>query len=266
MSSIIRLRLQFLATEKEIEIEEHATVDNLKNKVEESLSIPVDQQSLTVESRNIGVSTKTIVEIGLKDGSIVVVKRIRRVNGTAKSGGLSSLIKNNPMVKNMLKNPSAIKTIQEMFPDLKSEIEENSSLNMLMNNEGMEDELERFAADDDYMNTQMRNADITMAKLQNLPDGVRLMSSLAKDTGNLGMIKPSPGELKGGQTLTSKNNKAIPGKNAVNYLVEYRKQLLELKNIGFEDVKENIEVLKSVNGDLQSAQQVLIRKYEANLK
>lgn len=263
MSSIIRLKLQFLTTEKEIEINESDTVDNLKVKVQESLSIPIDQQSLTVENRNIGMSTKIIAEIGLKNGSTVVVKRIHRINGTIKGVGLNSLIKNNPMVKSMLKNPSTIKTIQEIFPELKNEMEENSSLNMLMNNEGMEDELERYAADDDYMNTQMRNADITMAKLQNLPDGARIMSSLVKDTSSLGMIKPSPGELKGGQALTAKNNKAIPGKNTVNYLVEYRKQLLELKNIGFEDVKENIEVLKSVNGDLQSAQQVLIRKYEA---
>lgn len=264
MSSIIRLKLQFLATEKELEIDQLATIDYLKTQIEELFSIPADQQSLLLENRSIGTANKSLSGIGLKDGSLVVIKKIHRIDGNAKGGGLNSLIKNNPMVKNMLKNPSTIKTIQEMFPDLKNELEENSSLNMLMNNECMEDELEKFAADDDYMNTQMRNADITMAKLQNFPEGVRLMSSLAKDTSSLGMLKMSPADLKGGQSLTSKNKKAIPGKNSINYLVEYRKQLLELKNIGFEDVRENIEVLKTVNGDLESAQQALLRKYKYN--
>lgn len=263
MTTPIRLRLQFLTTEKIVEIDHLETIETLKNVIEDILSIPSEQQSLSLENRNIGACTKTLSELGIEDGSIIVVKRIHRINGANKDGGISGFMKNNPMVKNMLKSPSTIKTIQEMFPDLKTEMEENSSLKMLMNNEGMEDELERFAADDEYLNTQMRNVDITLAKLQNSPDGVRLMSSLAKDTTNLSALKGTPADLKGGPTLTSKNNKAIPGSNSVNYLIEYRKQLLELKSIGFENVKENIEVLKSVDGDLQQAQQILISKYES---
>lgn len=258
----MKLMVQFLATEKEVEIEGDVPIDTLKTKIKDLFDIPVELQTLSLNGRNIGTSAKTLGEIGLEDGSVVMVKKQHRINGGG-GGGLGSFMKNNPMVKNMLRNPSTIKTIKEMFPDLKKEMEENSTLNAFMNNEGMGDELERFAGDDDYMKAQMKNIDITMAKLQNLPEGVRIMNSMAKDTSNLGMLRGPASELKGThQTLTAKNNKAIPGKNTVNYLIEYRKQLLELKNIGFENVKENIEILKSVNGDLERAQQKLLRKHE----
>lgn len=257
----MKIKIQFLASEIEAEIDVCDSIDTLKTRIEHLFSIPIDEQSLFFDDRNISTSSKPLSSLGLKDGSMIMVKRVHKIAGTMRSGGLSSLVKN-PMVKSMLKNPSTIKTMQEMFPGLKDEMEDNSSLKMLLNNEGMEEELERFAADDEYMNTQLRNADITMAKLQNLPDGIRLMNSLAKDAQGINLQMPML-DLRSGETLTAKNTKAIPGRSSKNYLVEYRKQLLELKNIGFENVKENIEVLKSVNGDLQSAQQTLLRKYDS---
>jgi len=261
MGSTIKLVVQFLATEKEVEIEKSSTIESLKSKIMSLFSIPVGQQSLMLNGRNIGTSSKSVVEIGLEDGSVVVVKKLHRIDGTSR-GGMGAFMKNNPMMKSILKNPSSIKAIKEMFPDLKKEMEENSSLNALMSNEYMEEELERLTGNDDYMKTQMKNIDITMAKLQNLPEGVRIMNSMAKDTSNLTMMRQPASELKGThQILTAKNNKAIPGKNTVNYLIEYRRQLLELKNIGFENVRENIEVLRGVNGDLELAQAELIRRY-----
>ncbi|XP_077301409.1 uncharacterized protein LOC143921984 [Arctopsyche grandis] len=118
-----------------------------------------------------------------------------------------------------------------------------------------------MAEDDNYMNTYLRNADITMAKLQNLPDGMRLMSSLAKDSMGLSNLQLPTADLKSGGHIYQKVEKAIPGKNRKNLLVEYRKQLYHLKNIGFEDVKENIETLKRFNGDLESALDALSSKY-----
>lgn len=257
----IQIKIQHLASIEEVELDPTDSLDVLKKKIREIYSIPVDQQSLTLGNRNIGTCSKQLDELGLKDGSVVVVKKIHRVTGKTRSGGMGSLIKN-PMVKSMLKNPQTIKSIQEMFPGLKDEMAENSSLNMLMSNEGLEDELERFAADDDYMNTQLRNADITMAKLGNLPEGVKIMSSLAKDTQNLSSFQVPPVELKGGEQLTKKNLRSLPGPSKKNSLVEYRKQLFELKQIGFENVKENVQILSSVDGDLQSALEILVKKYD----
>lgn len=257
----IQIKIQHLASIEEIELNPTDSLDILKKKIKEIYSIPVDQQSLTLEDRNIGTYSKQLDELGLRDGSVVVVKKIHRVTGKIRSGGMGSLIKN-PMVKSMLKNPQTIKSIQDMFPGLKDEMAENSSLNMLMSNEGLEDELEKFAADDDYMNTQLRNADITMAKLENLPEGIKIMSSLAKDTQNLSSFQVPPSELKGGERLTKKNLQSLPGQSKKNSLVEYRKQLFELKQIGFENVRENVQILNSVNGDFQSALEILVRKYD----
>lgn len=256
----LKIKIEFMALEKDLEVSPFDTVDTLKSTIEQVYDIPQEQQSLILDDRNITMGSKTLDELGIKDGSTVLVKKMHRISGKMKSGGINSIMKN-PMVKNMLKNPSTMKSIQEMFPGLKDEMEENSSLNMLMNTEGMEDELEKFAADDNYMNTQMRNADITLAKLQNLPDGVRLMSSLAKDSQSMGFLQPSV-ELKGGHALQERNDRAIPGKNSKNHLIEYRKQLSLLRQIGFGNARENIEVLKSVEGDLESAQKILIRRYE----
>lgn len=260
MKSTLRIKIEFLASENFIDVSPFDTVDSLKSFIEKIYSIPHDQQSLILDDRNITTGTKTLEELGIKDGSTVFVKKIHRISGKTSSGGIGSLMKN-PMVKNMLKNPSTIKSIQEMFPGLKDEMEENSTLNLLMNTEGMQDELDKFAADDSYMDAQMRNADITLAKLQNLPDGVKLMNSLAKDTQAMGFRQPAI-ELKGGKSLTEKNDKAIPGKNTKNLLIEYRKQLTLLRQIGFENSKENIDVLKSVGGDLEMAQDILIKRYE----
>lgn len=260
MKNTLRIKIEFLASENFIDVSPFDTVDSLKTSIERIYSIPQDQQSLILDDRNITMGSKTLEELGIKEGSTVSVKKIHRISGKVKNGGIGSLMKN-PMVKNMLKNPSTMKSIQEMFPGLKDEMEENSTLNLLMNTEGMEDELEKFAADDSYMDAQMRNADITLAKLQNLPDGVKLMNSLAKDTQSMGFRQPAI-ELKGGQQLTEKNEKAIPGNNARNFLIEYRKQLSLLRQIGFENSKENIDVLKSVGGDLEMAQEILIKRYD----
>lgn len=256
----MRITIQFLISEKDVEICDYDTVASLKAKIQNAFDIPVDQQTLLFEDRQIDTPSKSLNELGLRDGSTILVKKMHKVSGSVKKAGFSTIAKS-PMVKNMFKNPSTIKTIQEMFPGLKEEMEENSALKMLMNSEGMEDEFERFAADDDYMNMQMRNLDINMARLQNLPDGARMMNGMAKDVQNMAIQMPVA-ELRSGEELAEKNNKAIPGKNTRNSLVEYRNQLLELKNIGFENIHENLEVLRNVDGDLQMAQDVLIKKYE----
>lgn len=46
----------------------------------------------------------------------------------------------NPMVKGMVKNPEMIKSIQDMFPDLKEEMSSNKTLSMMINNGGLEEE------------------------------------------------------------------------------------------------------------------------------
>lgn len=256
----ISIKLQHLATIIEVEVSLVDSLESLKEKIEQAYEIPISQQALLLDNRNISTSTKSLAELGIQDGSTVVVRRIHRFTGAQKGFDISSLMKN-PMVKGMMKNPETIKSIQEMFPDLKDEMANNKTLSMMINNGGLEEEIEKMSIDSDYMNAQLRNADVTMAKLENIPGGINMMSGMIKDVEDpFKFMENGPGIASGNQ-LDRKMTKSLPGTSAKNSLVEYRKQLSELKQIGFEDVKENIEILCRVNGDLQAALDILLQKY-----
>lgn len=253
------IKVQHLADIKEIEINLNESINSLKARIEELYSIPVSQQTLILENRNISTSTKPLIELGLKEGSLVVVKKIHRFQGQSKPMDLSSIMKN-PMMKSMLKNPETIKSMKKMFPDLQENMEDNKTLNMLINSGGLEDELEKMTTDGDYMSTQLRNADLTMSKLENIPGGINMMSSMMKDVEEPFKWFKSGQTIKAGHEIDSRMTESIPGANKRNSLVEYRKQLYELKQMGFEDTKRNIEILKGVDGDLQAALEVLVRE------
>lgn len=254
----MKLKIEYLAEVKEVEISQFESIDMLKQIVERVLSIPRDELSFTYSDRSLNSTVKPLEDLGIKEGDVIVVKRMHKVKGKTGMNDLTSISKN-PMFKSLLKNPATLKSIKSMLPNMKDE-NEDSALNDLINMPGFEDELQRFAEDENYMSTQMRNADITMAKLENLPEGIKLMSSLAKDSRNLSNMQFARIDLKAGDVITAKNNSTIPGKNRTNYLVEYRRQLSELKSIGFDDVYENIAILKSVGGDLDRAIEKLCQK------
>lgn len=253
------IKIQHLADTREIEICLEESLQTLKTLIHEIYSIPPNQQTLIHEDRNISTSSKPLVELGLKDGSVITVKKIHTSTGQSKGLDLSSLMKN-PMMKSMLKNPETIKSMKKMFPDFQDDINENKTLSMLINNGGLEDELEKMADDGDYMSTQLRNADLTMSKLENIPGGINMMSSMMKDVESPFKRMVSTPEIRSGNEISNKMTGSIPGGNKKNALVEYRKQLSELREIGFENTRENIEVLKSVNGDLQAALEILIAR------
>lgn len=257
----IHVKIQHLATVKEAEMLPAATLLDLKRKVEELFAIPVAQQSLMLDSRSISTSTKALDDLGIRNGSLVVVKRIHRVRGQEKSMDISSLMKN-PMVKSMMKNPETMKSIQDMFPDLKEEMIQNKTLSMMINNGGLEEEIEKMSIDSDYMSTQLKNADLTMAKLENIPGGINMMSGMIKDVEDPFKMMNTGPDLKGGNKISEKTTESLPGKSKKNLLVEYRKQLSELKQIGFSNIKENLEVLTQVGGDLQQALEILVQRHD----
>lgn len=261
----IRIKVQHLASTKEISIQESETLGNLKKHVMDLFMIPVEEQALFLDGRSLRNSSNQIDELGLKDGSLVIIKRIRKIEGKDKDSSLNLLMKN-PMVKSIMKNPQSMASMKEsmsqMFPDLKQEMEENSSLNMLMNNGEMGEEFEKFANNEDYANIQLRNNDILLAKLENTPEGIRLVSGISKEAQNLSNLQGPSIDLKGGVNLTEKNQKAFPGKCKKNSLIKYRKELLFLKQIGYDKQIDNIEALNASNGDIQAATEILETKYK----
>lgn len=257
----VHIKVQHLASIKEVRVSLLETLQVLKKRIEELYSIPAGQQSLMLDDRNISTSTKPLNELGLREGSTVVVKKIHRFSGQAKGNDVASMMKN-PLVRNMIKNPEMIKSIQEMFPDLKEEMSQNKTLSMMINSGGLEEEIEKMSMDSDYMNAQLRNADVTMAKLENIPGGINMMSGMIKEFEDPFKTIQSGPNLKEGNKISSKMTASLPGSSKKNLLVEFRRQLSELKEIGFENTKENIEILSSVDGDLQAALDILVQKHD----
>lgn len=256
----MRIKLEHLSIEKEIEINSNETLYTLKTMIEELYSIPQDQQALYFEDRILSNHTKMLEDLGIKCGSMLKVKKVKKVTG-ASENGMKTLLKDS-MFKNMM-NSSTLENMKNMFPDLKEQMEENSSLKMLLTNDNMEEELSKFASNDDYANIQMRNNDVVMAKLENTPEGIRLMNSLTNEAGNLTMPKPCV-DLKKGSESTTKPDKPLPGACKRNLLIEFRKELLLLSQIGFDNAVDNITALQATNGDIEEATFLLENKYKNN--
>ncbi|KAG0441256.1 Ubiquitin domain-containing protein DSK2a [Dictyocoela muelleri] len=107
---------------------------------------------------------------------------LRSLNHSTKTdnSGFKSLI-SNPMVKNMFKDKDAMKSMIENMPGMKEELEKNSELRMMLNNPQMYEEIEKIAEDPEYMNQQLKNVDLAMQKLENIPGGLNMMNSLMND-------------------------------------------------------------------------------------
>ncbi len=255
----VTIKIQHLSSIKELEVDIHEDVNSLKGRIENYFGIPRSQQSLMAGGRNISTSLNTLHELGIKEGDLVVVKKIRHLSGKEQSIDMASMM-SNPMVKGMLKNPEMLKSIQDIFPDLKDEMTNNKSLNMIINNGGFEEELEKMSGNSEYMNQQLRNADLMMAKLSNIPNSMNMMSMMIKDVEDPFKSVINYPVLNGGCKVNEKIRTSVPGTCKYNLSVEYRKQLAELKEIGFDNIRENLEVLRRVEGDLQKALEILVKK------
>ncbi|KAI4292371.1 hypothetical protein PAPHI01_1645 [Pancytospora philotis] len=255
----ILIKIQHLTSVTEVEVCALETLQDLKKRIETIYAIPAAQQALMLDDRNISTSMKALNELGLRPGSIVVVKKIHKFRGQDAGMDMASIAQN-PMVKSMMKNPDFIKSIKTMFPDLQEESAKNKTLNMLLNSGGLEEELERMSMDGNYLNEQMRNADLAMAKLENIPGGINMMSGMYKELEDPFKMVLGEQKLNEGSAITSKMTTSLPGSSKRNLLVEYRKQLSELKEIGFTDTRENLRVLSSVDGDLAAALLILAEK------
>ena len=257
----VSIKVQHLATIKELTISLNDLPSTLKQKIETLFSIPSSQQSLMLDGRNISTAAKPLGELGVREGALVIVRKMHKFQGQSKSMDLGSIMKN-PMVKGMLKNPEMMKTLKDMFPDLEKEVEGNKTLSMMLQNGNMEEEFEKMANDADYMSSQLRNADVAMAKLENIPGGINMMSGMMKEAEDPFKALMSPGEstLKSGHKIDKRITTSLPGPSKKNYLVEFRKQIAELKELGFMNVEQNIRVLREVNGDIEAAVERLAEK------
>lgn len=253
----IRLTIRYRTDSIETRVMMTDTVECLKHKIQELTGVTVDSQVLVFNDRVLSDNNKELKELGLGNDCVVHLKKKAEAKKHGGKQDFTASMMKNPLVKNFLKNPDAMKSIVEMFPGLKEEMDNNPELRMMMNSPNLQDELEMFSANPEYMNTQLKNLDITMSKLENIPGGLNMISSMIKDVQDplSSALKDGMGrgyKVREGRRIDKPINEAIPGVHRQEgQLLKYKDKLAELKQIGFNDTKKNFMALIACNGDLE---------------
>ncbi|EIJ89480.1 hypothetical protein NEPAR06_2360 [Nematocida parisii] len=262
-----RIIIKHMQETVELDIDPSETVDNLKNKVGSKLSIEPYLLKLTHKGSILADPAKTMEALQIGNLSVVYAHKLEKSQGPSeineevyKQETLHSADKpgpmKNPAMKKLFSNPDIMKGLLEMLPELKNE---NPELRKLMESSEMLEQMSKIADDPEYMNTQMKNLDIAMAKLETIPGGFNMLRSMLKtqkDPSALLAEERDRTSFKEGTTDIQPSNQPVPnpwGKYNFNPILEYRKQVEYMKECGFTDVCSNIKLLIKHHGDVDNA-------------
>jgi len=255
----IRLTIRYRANAIKANVMGTDTLEMLKIQIQQMTGVSVECQVLLFNDRVLNDNNKELKELGVNTDCVLYLKKRMEMQGGGKKEDFSTSMMKNPLVKNFMKNPDAMKSIIEMFPGLKDEIDSNPEIRMMMNSSSLQEELEMLSMNPEYMNTQLKNLDITMSKLENIPGGINMISSMIKDVQDPLSASLKDGIIGGckvreGRKIDRPIHEAIPGGGGMkeeSQLVKYREKLAELKQMGFRDTRKNLDALIACNGDLE---------------
>lgn len=149
-----------------------------------------------------------------------------------------------------------LESMFDLFPALKKEVEKNKDLKEIVQSGNLQEEMEKMQSNPHYMKEQLKNVDIAMSKLENIPGGINMMSSMVKDVSDP-LTEIFRGKGKSFREGENRNEVIREPINAdrekVNYFVLYVEQLKVLREVGFFDVKRNVDALKKCDGDVENA-------------
>ncbi|ORD94390.1 DSK2A [Enterospora canceri] len=244
-----------------MEIRSNETVEDIKERAAALFQLQLAEVVLFYRNRSLNSDYKCCHELGIEEGVTIVVKRNVKVGEGRKESSMQEMLKN-PAMKNMLKNPNTLKSIKKMFlANEENEDVKTSQLGALLNEEGIEDELERMTENTEYLNSQMRNADLAMAKLENMPGGMNMMSSMLKDVEDP-LKRLQRKTYNAGSEMSTRQESFIPGKVKMNPHVQYRKQNASMIEKGFADGLMNIDALVKTGGNESQAIELVLEKLD----
>lgn len=260
----ITITVQFQNNRMPLLMDVHETLLTLKEKISKRINTPASDISVYYNNRYLTDDKKTIKELKIENNAVVYLKRRRREVEPGQKSDMTEQMLKNPMVKNMLKNPEVMKGMLESFPGLKKQINKNPELKMIMNNPNAIEEFEKLADNPDYMSQQLKNVDIAMSKLENIPGGFNMMNSMIKDVRDplTGLIAQNNGVsvCAGNQEV---QRKVIPNvwkkKKSENFFVKYRREISEIRKYGFDNINDIASALGKCGGDVDGAIDVLFK-------
>lgn len=181
---------------------------------------------------------------------------------------IHKLVPDDTTLHTAILSPSSVPTqnlesIVEMFPELKTQMEKNKQLKEFVASGNLQDEFDKMAKNPKYMNEQLRSIDLAMSKLENIPGGLNMMSSMVNEVSEpLNEIFTKKGKnVKEGVRIEDVNVQRV-GANKENLKLRYAVQLQELKSLGFADAGRNLAVLRTCDGDLENAICILAEENE----
>lgn len=249
----IKITIRYLSNNYSMEVDTNDKIESLCKSIERLLQIENSQQILSYNNRALTEYHRGIEEVGIQEGDVIYLKKRLMVKGEEKK---PSNMMSNPMVKGFLKNPDSMKNIMEMFPGLKEEMSNNSELRSMMKNGNIQEEIAHMSENPNYMNEQMKNFDLTLSKLENMPGGFNMINNMLKDVQDpissaLEDSLRGRNSYKEGTKIDNPITEPVPGASrGSNHLLRYKTELSFLRAMGFEDPKKNLNALVKHNGDL----------------
>lgn len=246
------------------------TLESLKKQVSDLVNLPLNELVLYFKDRFLTEDTKTIEELKIHENDVIFLKkRNLKVEPGQKSDMTKDLLKN-PMVKTMLKDPQMMKNMLKSLPGYEKEMKKNNELKKMLNNRQAIEEFEKIVDNPDYYDQQLRNVDLAMSKLENLPGGFNMMTSINRDFRdpftNMLSSHSLPLKVDGSFSKDPTNLPNIWGNNKKkNPLIKYRLEIKEIMNLGFTDINSVADALSSTNGDIDAALEILYEKQHRDI-
>ncbi|KAI5190685.1 ubiquilin [Nematocida minor] len=260
-----KVTVKYLQEVIEIEIGNEDTVETLKNKIEERINVQADGLRLTHKGGILSDTSKTMGALGIEDGAIIYANKMEKPTGPSEINGEvyhkpethpSAAMMKDPGMKKIFSNPDIMKGLLDMLPELKNE---NPEIRKLMESSEMLEQMSKLAEDPEHMNTQMKNLDIAMAKLETIPGGFNMLRGMLKTQKDPSESLAEESErmhFKEGSKDAKPSSQPVPnpwGKYNFNPILEYRSQVKYMKECGFTDISSNIKLLIKHQGDVDSA-------------
>lgn len=261
--------VKYLKENIEVEIDGKESVDDLKKKLAEKIQILPERQRLVYRGGILSDGNRTMQDLDISEGAVIYAiktepePREKRDRSSPPTGLQQQMLPDmhvvakDPGMKKILKNPEVMKGLLDMFPEMKKE---NPELKKLMESSHMLEEMAKIAEDPEYMNTQMKNVDIAMAKLETIPGGFNMLRGMLKTQKDPGDKLAEGGGDSGlfseGSSAPSEEKNPAPNpwrEYNFNPLLEYRRQAAYMRECGFKDTSVNIRLLVKHKGDVDEA-------------
>lgn len=252
----MKIIIKHLLSTYNINVHISDTLEDIKDKINKILNIEPKNQILIYNDRKLTENYKRLVELDIKDNAVILLKKKKITNMDFNKFKEESSVSSKKNMPNINMSNMSMTNIMKMFPKLKDEFDNYPQFKAMLNNPSLQEDMMNMSSNSDYMKEQMRNYDVALARMENMPEGFNLINSMFKDTPDPTLLFDNT-TYKEGESINSTISKPLPGDNKKNLLYEYREEMALLREMGFTDSRANLKALVNCNGDIEKTIETL---------